>query len=203
MGHGPHLRPLWIPVVTSICKSWEPSSALGSHLTWKYSRGGSTNGRLKWESKSLDPFPQGRDRSWSHEHSRAPRGSEGRVQLNWHFCLVSSLVLPASCPPSMLLGMALPSWIPCLNDLCVFGSKVEISELLCFKSYSVFAVVVQWLSYVWLFVTPWTAAPQAHLSFTASQGVLKFMSVESVMPCNHLNLCHPSLSFFSSSFSFI
>ena len=47
---------------------------------------------------------------------------------------------------------------------------------------------VQSLSRVWLFVTPWTAA---HLSITNSQSLLKLMSIESVMPSNHLILCHP------------
>ena len=40
---------------------------------------------------------------------------------------------------------------------------------------------------------PWTAAHQASLSFTISQGLLKLMSIESVMPSNHLTLCHPLL----------
>ena len=44
------------------------------------------------------------DSSWCQEHSRAPRGSEGRVQLNWYSCLVSSLILPASYPPACYLG---------------------------------------------------------------------------------------------------
>ena len=44
-----------------------------------------------------------------------------------------------------------------------------------------------------LFVTPWTAACQASLSFTISQSLLKFMFIESVMPSNHLILCHPFL----------
>ena len=44
-----------------------------------------------------------------------------------------------------------------------------------------------------LFVTPWTVALQASLSFTISRTLLKFMSVESVMPSNHLILCHPLL----------
>ena len=48
---------------------------------------------------------------------------------------------------------------------------------------------VQSLSCVQLFVTPWTAARQASLSFTISQSLLKFMSVELVMPSNHLILC--------------
>ena len=57
------------------------------------------------------------------------------------------------------------------------------------------------LSHVWLFATPWTAARQASLSITNSQSLLKLMSVESVMPSNHLILCRPLLllpSIFSS-----
>ena len=46
---------------------------------------------------------------------------------------------------------------------------------------------------VWLFVTPWTAAHQASLSITNSQNLLKLMSIESVMPSNHLILCCPLL----------
>ena len=57
----------------------------------------------------------------------------------------------------------------------------------------------QYISSVWLlsrvqlFVTPWTAACQASLSVTNSQNLLKFMSIESLMPSNHLILCHPLL----------
>ena len=57
----------------------------------------------------------------------------------------------------------------------------------------IFWVVVQSLSYVWLFATSWAAARQASLSFTISRSLLKLMSVESVMPSNHLILCHPFL----------
>ena len=52
---------------------------------------------------------------------------------------------------------------------------------------------VQSLSRVRLFVTPWTAACQASLSFTNSQSLLKLMSIESVMPSTHLILCRPLL----------
>ena len=52
---------------------------------------------------------------------------------------------------------------------------------------------VQSLSHVQLFVTPWTAAHQASLSITNSWSLLKFMSIESVMPSNHLILCRPLL----------
>ena len=43
------------------------------------------------------------------------------------------------------------------------------------------------------FLIPWTAAFQAFLSFTMSQSFLRLMSIESVMPSNHLILCHPLL----------
>ena len=55
-------------------------------------------------------------------------------------------------------------------------------------------------SHVWVFVTPWTAACQAFLSFTTFQSLLRLMSVESVMPSNHLILCH---TFFSCLQSFL
>ena len=54
-------------------------------------------------------------------------------------------------------------------------------------------VSVQSLSPVQLSATPWTAAHQASLSFTISRNLLKLMSIESVMPSNHLVLCHPLL----------
>ena len=52
---------------------------------------------------------------------------------------------------------------------------------------------VQSLSRVRLFATPWSAAPQASLSITNSWSLLKLMSIESVMPSNHLILCCPFL----------
>ena len=59
------------------------------------------------------------------------------------------------------------------------------------QHYSWFAVTVQSLHRVWLFATPWAAACQASLSFTISQSLLQLMSLESVMPFNHLILCRP------------
>ena len=47
------------------------------------------------------------------------------------------------------------------------------------------------LSQVQFFVTPWTTVCQASLSIATSQSLLKFMSIQSVMPCNHLILCRP------------
>ena len=52
-------------------------------------------------------------------------------------------------------------------------------------------VVVQSLSGVWFFVTPWTAACQPSLSFTISWSLLKLMSIESMMPSKYLILCLP------------
>ena len=66
-----------------------------------------------------------------------------------------------------------------------------LSLCLC-NSYAVFSSV-QSLSRVPLLVTPWTAAHQASLSITNSWSLLKFMSIESVMPSNQFILCHPLL----------
>ena len=54
-------------------------------------------------------------------------------------------------------------------------------------------VVIQWLSCVWLFATPWAAAWQTSLSFAISKSLLKLMSTVSVMPSNRLIFCHPLL----------
>ena len=58
---------------------------------------------------------------------------------------------------------------------------------------SVIIIVVQLLGDAQLFVTPWTAACQASLPFAISLSLLKLMSIESVMPSDHLILCHPLL----------
>ena len=68
-----------------------------------------------------------------------------------------------------------------------------------------FVVFVYSLSHVQLFATPWTAACQTFQSFIISQSLLILMSIESVMPSNHLILCHPLLlllSIFPASGSF-
>ena len=52
---------------------------------------------------------------------------------------------------------------------------------------------VQSLSHTWLFANPWMAAYQASLSITNSWSLPKLMSIKSVMPSNHLILCHPLL----------
>ena len=74
---------------------------------------------------------------------------------------------------------------PCC--LSILGTVLYISI------FCIIVVVVQSLSHVQLFVTLWTPACQTSLSFTISQSLLKLMSTDSVIPSNHLILCHPCL----------
>ena len=87
----------------------------------------------------------------------------------------------------------------CISSICRLYFNKVIKTISASFRYKVYAVAVQLLSYAQLFVTPWTAAHQASLSFTVSQGLLKLMSIESVLPSNHLILC-PSLLLLSSIF---
>ena len=80
------------------------------------------------------------------------------------------------------------------HRICMFQSR-QIAMFLTIGGIS----SVQSLSRVWLFVTPWTAACQAPLSITNSRSLLRLMSIESVMPSNHLILCCP-LFLLSSTF---
>ena len=80
--------------------------------------------------------------------------------------------------------------------MCTVHQKLPLKpkkqiDLLWMKAYQFSSV--QLLSRVWLFVTPWTTACQASLSITNSWNLLKLMSIESVMPSNHLILCCPLL----------
>ena len=73
--------------------------------------------------------------------------------------------------------------------------KIEMKLLGC----SSMVVVIQSISCVWLFETPWPAAHQTSLYFTISWSLLKLISIELVMPSNHLILCYP-LQFLPSIF---
>ena len=78
----------------------------------------------------------------------------------------------------------------------IFNSKTYFSIVIMLspdKQNYFFNVVVLSLSHVQLFVTPWTAAHQASLSFIIPCALLKFMSIEAVMPSNHLIFCCPLL----------
>ena len=116
-------------------------------------------------------------------------GAAGAAGLRQTGSLTSQNSRPGDCPGSDWCGdsshavsgaLAVPgthSWRP---------KYVVVSVFIQFCS-------VQSLSRVQLFATPWTAAHQASLSITNFQSLLKLMSIKSVMPCNHLILCHPLL----------
>ena len=72
---------------------------------------------------------------------------------------------------------------------CLLISWLQSPSLVHLEPFSSFQSLIR----VWLFATPWTAACQASLSITNSRSAPKPMSIESVMPSNHLILCHPLL----------
>ena len=82
-----------------------------------------------------------------------------------------------------ILSWLLPSWTTLFFYFCYIHGCV----------YCITKVVVQLLSCVWLFATPWTAKCQASLSFTISWSLLKLMFIESVIVSSHLILCSPLL----------
>ena len=90
------------------------------------------------------------------------------------------------------------SWVSCIDKQilyhCPTWVRVFHRQNVKTQKHWVFDdVVVQLPSRVWLFTTPWTIAYQASLSLTISQSLPKFISIESVIPFNHLTLCHPLL----------
>ena len=95
-------------------------------------------------------------------------------------------------------GKGNPLQYPCLENpmdrgawwAIVHGVTKSRTQL---SDFTHFPLSVQLFNCVRLFATPWTAARQASLSITNSWSLLKFMSIESVMPSNHLILCHPLL----------
>ena len=74
---------------------------------------------------------------------------------------------------------------------CFFKKDKTANEIT--RCWGYLNAVVLSLSHVRHFATPWIAACQASLSFTITQSLVKPMSIESVMPSNHLILCHPFL----------
>ena len=93
---------------------------------------------------------------------------------------------------------------------CVAGAR-HAYELISFLSRLIHECVALSLSRVWLFSTPRATARQAPLPFTVSSILLKFMSIKSVMPSNHLTLCpllflpsiFPSIRVFSNELSLL
>ena len=92
--------------------------------------------------------------------------------------------------------LLLKCWLHVLSPTC-HSSRCSIwqnTHSCLSKSYlSLQFTSVQLLSHVRLFATPWTTAHQVSLSITNSRSLPKLISIESVMPSNHLILCHPLL----------
>ena len=99
--------------------------------------------------------------------------------VSWH----PWLAVPASFPSIGSYGLCSSSFLPHFTWLL---HDYFNRFLFCHLP----LVVVQLLSHVWLFVTPWAAVCQASLSFTISQSLLKLMSIELVVLSNHLILIH-------------
>ena len=93
----------------------------------------------------------------------------------------SSCSLHPWCHPAFSSSDASSSVLYLLQHQGLFQWVVRISQ----------SVSAQSLSHVRLFATPWTAACQASLSITNSQSIFKLISIELVMPSNHLILCYP------------
>ena len=116
------------------------------------------------------------DTSFQKAYAHGSLGVNKRTQSLFFFLLILKLYLFRA-----VLGL------PCCMDFPLYMISVISS--------------VELLSLIRLFATPWTAAHQASLSITNTWSLLKLMSIELVMPSNHLILCHPLLlqpPFFSS-----
>ena len=118
---------------------------------------------------------------------KAHYGGRGRRGLKCSFTYKNLMILWKSrfwCLRSVRGSKVLHFWqVPNSSWFAHTWSKEELRKF----------AVVQSLSHVRLFATPWTAACQAYLSFTISWSLRKLTSIESVMPSNHLILCHPLL----------
>ena len=87
-------------------------------------------------------------------------------------------------------------WDKCDQAWFFLAPVMEATEFLpvqTFLTNASFPTKGQLLSHVQIIATPWTTALQAYLSITNSRGLIKLMSVETVIPFSHLILCHPLL----------
>ena len=119
-------------------------------------------------------------------HVIYPMGFEN---CEWHVSIIVASYRRLSLPQTSFL-----TWHHC-SILPSFRTLKKTGNLYWKRIF----VIVQSLSHVWLFATPWTAACQGSLSFTISLSLLKFMSIESVMPSNHHPLSPPYLPALSLS----
>ena len=88
------------------------------------------------------------------------------------------------------------NWCEDSSEQCkernLFSTDTYLAGHIQLTSHKVLAIIVQSLSCVWFFATPWTQHARLP-SFAVSQSLLKFMSIESMLLSNHLLLCHPLL----------
>ena len=110
------------------------------------------------------------------------------TRIHHYGLLQSSFTAPPKITASSIHSTPFPS--PLTIHHLIISTALLFPE--CHVIGFIFAVI-QSLSHVQVFATPWTAAHQASLSFTISWSLLKLVSVESVMPADHLILCHPLL----------
>ena len=119
--------------------------------------------------------------------------SKQKAFLTHHQWLIINKTFPTSVDGFSLIHlhiMQLPMWLK--HKMKSLDWKPE-KYLQMEQGQRVSFTSLQLLSHVQLFATPWTAARQASLSITNSQSLPKLMSIELVMPSNHLILCHPLL----------
>ena len=114
-----------------------------------------------------------------------------KVTANWNKSITGK-AMHSACIYSFSPSARIPSLTAIYRILEVCGAK-KIRQALCSQGIYNHFQSVQSLSRVRLFATPWIAARQASLSITNSQSSLRLMSIESVMPSNHLILCRPLL----------
>ena len=117
------------------------------------------------------------------------KGCKGDHCYQWYFWKSSYFATPGLSSQSLCRHtMVWLLWTE--NCMRVSNLKANFSckwgRDICVCQFTWFSSVAQSLSHVWLFATPWTAARQASLSITNSQSLPKLMSIESVMPFNHL-----------------
>ena len=120
-------------------------------------------------------------------------GNRMEDQLDKRLCIITIFAFTLENSVSPLLYFLPRPFLCSLKNLCSFTC---IAKGACPPHYlcpNPLLSSVQSLSHVWLFATPWTAAHHAFLSITNSQSLLKLISIELVMPSNHLILCCPLL----------
>ena len=135
-----------------------------------------------------------------HEFEQAPGDSEGQVSLvccsSWGHKESDTTKLLHFTLQSLTYALRFfNKWLDILSNMehgLARNNQVEIGSNY-LPGYSWSSQSVQSLNCVRLFATLWTTARQASLSITNSQSLLKFMTIESVTPSNHLILCRPLL----------